>query len=63
MKKYLDIILPHIGLAAVYLGTLLLVLSFFLGWTTSHAVLFLSLFLIIAGVIAHVVILKRGHKY
>jgi len=63
MKKYLDIILPHIGLAAVYLGTLLLVLSFFLGWTTSHAVLFLSLFLIIAGVITHVVILKRSHKY
>ena len=63
MRKYLDIILPHIGLAAVYIGTLLLVLSFLLGWTTSHAVLFVSLFLVIAGVIAHVVILKRNHKY
>jgi hypothetical protein len=63
MRKYLNIILPHIGLAVVYIGTLLLVLSFLLGWTTSHAVLFVSLFLIIAGVIAHVVILKRNHKY
>ncbi|MBR4925661.1 MAG: hypothetical protein IKZ61_07915 [Prevotella sp.] len=63
MRKLLSIILPHIGMASVYLGTLLLVVSFLLGWTSSNFVLFLSLFLIIAGVIAHVVILKQNHQY
>ena len=63
MKKYLTAILPHVGMIAVYLGTLLLVVSFLLGWTVSHAVLFVSLFLIIAGVITHVVISKRNHPY
>ena len=63
MKKFLDIILPHIGMAAVYFGTLLLVVSFLLGWTTSNALLFFSLFLIITGVIVHVAVLKRKHQY
>lgn len=59
MKKYIR----HIGLAMIYLGVFVLLLSFVCGWTRSNAVLFPPLFLVVVGLILHVRMLKKESKY
>jgi hypothetical protein len=45
------------------MGVLLLVLGFFFGWTTHNWFLISCLLFILAGVITHVVVIKRQSKY
>ncbi|WP_455537436.1 hypothetical protein [Prevotella koreensis] len=60
MKNLIRIIKPYAGLVAIYTGALLLLLSFIFGWTSSNALLFILLFLVIGGVIVHVAIIKSS---
>lgn len=59
MSRYKD----KLGLALVFLGVLLLAVSFAFGLTVHDWILFLSLLLIIIGVIVYVWMLKRQSKY
>ncbi|RRD01884.1 hypothetical protein [Prevotella sp. OH937_COT-195] len=60
MKNLLKKIKPHIGMGFVYAGTLLLLSSFLLGWTSSNVPLFVSIFLVIVGVGIHVALIKSS---
>ncbi len=59
MSRYKD----KLGLALVCLGVFLLAVSFAFGLTVHDWILFLSLLLIIIGVIVYVWMLKRQSKY
>ena len=59
MSRYKD----KLGLALVCLGVLLLAVSFAFVLTVHDWILFLSLLLIIIGVIVYVWMLKRQSKY
>lgn len=61
MKKLLRKMKPYIGMVFIYTGTLLLVLCSFFRWTSSNVPLFLSVFLILAGVCAHVAAMKSSY--
>ena len=54
---------PYLGLALVFTGAILLIISYLLGWTTSNYVLLGGFFIIIIGVILHVRAQKRTEKY
>lgn len=59
MRRYKD----KLGLALVCLGVLLLAVSFAFGLTVHDWLLFLSLLLIVVGVIVFVWMLKRQSRY
>ena len=59
MRRYKD----KLGLAMVCLGVLLLAVSFVFGLTVHDWLLFLSLLLIVVGVIVYVWMLKRQSRY
>ena len=60
MKRFLQ---QHGGMALVFSGAILLLVSFLTGWTRYNSVLLLSLFLIILGIVVHVRLIKRQGKY
>ena len=47
----------------IYFGVSVLLLCFVCGWTKYNIVIFPILFLIIIGLILHVLIIKRESKY
>ena len=51
------------GVALILLGALLLIVSYFAGFTSSNLVLLLGLILIILGAFMHIKHLKNGEKY
>lgn len=55
--------LKDIGIALVTIGALLLVASYFAGWTDNNKVLLSGLGLIMAGIIMHVAAIKHESKY
>lgn len=59
MMKYIK----HIGIPLVVIGTTVLAVSHFAGWTDINAVQLASLALIIAGIIVHVAALKQEDRY
>ena len=59
MKRYLK----YLGMALVFAGAILLIISLLVGWTRYNSVLLTSLFLIIIGIFLHVRLIKRGGKY
>jgi len=59
IKKYKR----NIGLTMIYFGVSVLLLCFVCGWTKYNIVIFPILFLIIIGLILHVLIIKRESKY
>ena len=59
MKRYLK----YLGMALVFAGALLLIVSLIVGWTRYNSVLLTSLFLIIIGIFLHVRRIKQSGKY
>lgn len=55
--------LKDIGIALVTIGAMLLVASYFAGWTDNNKVLLSGLGLIMAGIIMHVAAIKHESKY
>ena len=53
----------HYGMALVFAGALLLIVSLIVGWTRYNSVLLTSLFLIIIGIFLHVRRIKQSGKY
>ncbi|MBR3079514.1 MAG: hypothetical protein IKH01_06835 [Prevotella sp.] len=51
------------GLALIVIGAILLMVAYFVGWTSSNLVLLGGLLLIIIGVILHVRQYKKSEKY
>ena len=51
------------GLALITIGAILLMVAYFVGWTSSNLVLLGGLLLIIIGVILHVRQYKKSEKY
>jgi hypothetical protein len=60
MKRFLQ---QQGGMALVFTGAILLLVSFLTGWTRYNSVLLLSLLLIILGIVVHVRQIKRQGKY
>jgi hypothetical protein len=60
MKNFLQ---QQGGMALVFTGAILLLVSFLTGWTRYNSVLLLSLLLIIIGIVVHVRQIKRQGKY
>jgi hypothetical protein len=60
MKNFLQ---QQGGMALVFTGAILLLVSFLTGWTRYNSVLLLSLLLIILGIVVHVRQIKRQGKY
>lgn len=56
-------ILHHAGMGLVYFGAILLIVSYFLGWTNVNALLIVCLLLIAAGIVIHVLTLKGESLY
>ena len=63
MPRLQNTIKPHLGLAALCLGVVLLCLAYLFGWTTHNWLLFVCLLLIIGGAVCHVMLLKHRSKY
>lgn len=59
MKRHIK----YIGLYMVYFGNLLLLSGFIFGWTEHYAMLFIPLLFVIAGLVVHIWMLKKGSKY
>lgn len=55
--------MKNIGIGMLCGGVLLLVIGFLIGWTHYNTYTLLSLLLVIAGVVIHVVHVKRQSKY
>ncbi len=53
----------NIGMALVVTGALLLIISFFLGWTSSNLILLSALIIIMVGAFLHVWQQKKLDKY
>ncbi|MBR5276080.1 MAG: hypothetical protein IKU35_02945 [Bacteroidaceae bacterium] len=52
--------LKMLGLALIIIGAILLILSYFLGWTNNNAVQFGSLSAMIVGLIAYIIFSKKA---
>lgn len=72
MKQYLErlktlLCVPRrlrcFGLALVYVGALLLIASYAFGLTNANGLLVFCLLLIVAGIVLHVLTLKRESRY
>lgn len=55
--------LKNIGICIVCLGVLLLLIAFLAGWTDHNLVLIVAWLLIVGGIVAHVIYIKRQGKY
>jgi fatty-acid desaturase len=53
----------HLGMALVFAGALLLIVSLLVGWSSSNTVLVISLLMIILGIVVDVKQTKRRGKY
>lgn len=53
----------YLGLLLVVLGVLTFIVSYACGLTNVNIVQFTGLFLVVAGIIVHVVVLKSQSKY
>ena len=53
----------QLGMALVFAGAILLIISELVGWTRYNSVLLTSLFLIIIGIFLHVRRIKQSGKY
>lgn len=53
----------YLGLLLVVLGVLTFIVSYACGLTDVNAVQFAGLFLVVGGIIVHVVVLKSRSKY
>ena len=62
-RWHLPPFMRNVGLWLVYAGALSLILSYAFGVTNLNPLLLFSLFLIVAGIILHVMILKRESRY
>lgn len=60
---FINPIMKNIGIGMLCGGVLLLVIGFLIGWTHYNTYTLLSLLLVIAGVVIHVVHVKRQSKY
>ena len=58
----MNIVKPYGGLALIVIGAILLLLEY-LKWLTGNGVLLAGLFFIIAGIVTHILLQKRGGKY
>lgn len=56
-------VMRRAGLFMVYAGALMLIVSYFFGWTDINFLLFACLLFIAAGIVLHVAMLKRESKY
>lgn len=56
-------ILCHAGMALVYIGAVMLIVSYILGWTNINLLLMCCLLLIAAGIVLHVLALKQESLY
>ena len=63
MRQLFDKYKSLLGMLLLCLGVVLFAIAFLLGLTHYNAVTLSCLLLIIAGVVLHVVILKRQSKY
>lgn len=54
-----NVLLKNLGLVLIVIGAILLVLSYALGWVDNNLVNGGALFLMIIGLIAHIVLNKR----
>lgn len=59
MKKYVR----FSGLAAMYLGVILLIVGYAFSWTDSNAFIISALTLVMFGAVVHVYLLKKESKY
>lgn len=59
MKKYVR----FSGLAAIYLGVILLIVGYAFSWTDSKAFTISSVALVVLGTVGHVYLLKKESKY
>lgn len=59
MKKYVR----FSGLAAMYLGVILLIVGYAFSWTDSNAFTISALVLVVLGATGHVYLLKKESKY
>ena len=56
-------IYKYLGLPLVYLGVILLVTCFIVGWTNSNILLISGVFLIAIGIITYVIKTKKESEY
>lgn len=59
MKKYVR----FSGLAAMYLGVIMLLVGYAFSWTDSNAFIISALTLVVFGAVGHVYLLKKESKY
>lgn len=59
MKKYVR----FSGLAAMYLGVILLIVGYAFSWTDSNAFIISALTMVVFGAVGHVYLLKKESKY
>lgn len=59
MKKYVR----FSGLAAMYLGVIMLIVGYAFSWTDSNAFIISALTLVVFGAVRHVYLLKKESKY
>lgn len=59
MKKYVR----FSGLAAMYLGVILLIVGYAFSWTDNNAFIISALTLVVFGAAGHVYLLKKESKY
>lgn len=59
MKKYVR----FSGLAAMYLGVIMLIVGYAFSWTDSNAFIISALTLVVFGAVGHVHLLKKESKY
>lgn len=59
MKKYVR----FSGLAAMYLGVIMLIVGYAFSWTDSNAFIISALTLVVFGAVGHVSLLKKESKY
>ena len=53
----------YLGLALVLAGAILLMVAYWVGWTSSNLVLSGGLLLVVLGAILHIRAQKKGEKY
>lgn len=59
MKKYVR----FSGLAAMYLGVILLIVGYAFSWTDNNTFIISALTLVVSGAVGHVYLLKKESKY
>lgn len=55
MKTFLQ----NLGIIMMIIGSIVLILSYFCGWSNNNSVLFTSIGLIIAGIVVYIILNKK----